>query len=153
MRSRPRPAHLALVLRDAPRYFEEMYGEASERHPVDRAVERVPAVRKARERVRRQRQVLGQVGISSQVLIPALDAETELRRICEECYFHAGFVLGAVASRAHARLRSPPARQLARRLSMTVLAAEVPWSQAVSIMLESTRAVMLSRSPTRSRRR
>jgi hypothetical protein len=153
MRPRSRPAQLALALRNAPRHFEEMNGEPSEGHPVDLAVARAPAVRTAQERVRRQRQTLAQTGISSHVLIPALDAETELRRIREGYYFHAGFALGGVAARAQARLHSPQARQLAKRLWATVLAAEIPWSQAVTIMIESTRAVVLSRLTARSRRR
>jgi hypothetical protein len=134
---------LALALSGGSRYPEALVDSGIDEHPVDTAVEKVPAVVRLRRRLLKARALVERQISERELWIAHQDLETTYRSVREDLYFDVGYTFGVVAGRSESRL-SQPARRLAKEIRIATLMARIPAKEALAALLETTRAIVRS---------
>jgi hypothetical protein len=137
-----------IVLQNAAARFHALATKNDQEHPVDRAVASVPRVARLAQQLRRANARLGRHTTDRQLFIHQQDVGAAYRAVRDETYFAAGLSLGIAAGRSDALLPTKHGRVLAERIRIATLLATVSWEEAVVVLLEGLRAVILER-PTR----
>jgi hypothetical protein len=128
------------------RRYAELQGDDSY-HPVDAVIDAVPAIAARGRRLRRMSARLAAEVKDRAAYIRYEDLRLEQQIDREELFFDAGHARGEVVGRQQSQeasaAASPKGRALARAIATAALASELPREQAVAVVLESARALVL----------
>jgi hypothetical protein len=130
-----------LALDGGTRFLHALTDSGIDEHPIDAAVEKAPAVARARQKLRKARGLLERQISDRRLWIEHQDLQTAYGSIREDLYFNVGYTFGLVAGRSEPHL-SQQARRLAKEVRTAVLMAELPTKDIVAALQETTRAIL-----------
>jgi hypothetical protein len=132
---------LRLALRTGSRFPEAVADDGVDEHPIDAAVEEVPAVARIRRKLHKARELVEQQISDRRLWVIQQDLESAYRSIREDLYFDVGYTFGLVTGRSEPRL-SRAARHLAREIRTAALLAKLPPTDTLAALQETTRAIL-----------
>lgn len=128
------------------RRYADLQGDDSY-HPVDAIIDAVPAIAARARRLRRLSDQIGKQVTDRPSYIRYEDLRLEQQIDREELFFDAGHARGEILGRQQsleaAASRTAKGRALARAIATAALASDLPRAQAVAVVLESARALVL----------
>lgn len=132
----PARTRSSVMYRDGLRHYESL-AQVDGVHPVETVVEQLPAVYRARQKVRRAQRALDEIPVPQRDLL--IEYQDAVLAYCYETarhYYAAGYAFGSALP-----VRTP-SRQVVRRLIDTALCAELPPDAAVRSLLAAAAALL-----------
>lgn len=132
---------LRLALRGGSRLSDAAAASGVDDHPVDAAIEEVPAVARLRRKLHEARKIVERQISDRRPWVTHQDLETAYRSVREDLYFDIGFTFGAVVGSSEGRL-SRSARHLAKEIRTVALLSKLSAVEVVTALQETTRAIL-----------